>query len=102
MQPDPSKPSPLEITDDAQPSVPVFVCLVYVRTNEDSTVSGRVANWPDLAASGSSERDVLGKLVSEFKSEVAKRYAEKQEMPWLEPPPEPSEGEHVRSIPVHL
>lgn len=102
MQPDPNKPSPLPITGDAQTSVPVFVCLVYVQSNEDSTFSGRVANWPKLVASGSSEREVLSKLVREFKSEVAKRHAEQQELPWIEPPPEPLDGEQVRSIPIHL
>lgn len=102
MQPDPSKSSQLEITSAAQPNVPVFVCLVTIRNNEDGTVSGRVANWPGLEARGASEREVLAKLVREFKSEVAKHHEEQREMPWINPPQKPLAGEQVRSIPVHL
>ena len=47
-------------------------------------------------------RDVLGKLVREFKSWVSKMFAEGQEIPWIDPPGPPLENEQVRSVPVHL
>ena len=106
-QPNSDNPNSLGITGDSKPNVPVFVCLVYVHTREGSTVSGRVGNLAggdscDIRASGSSERDVLGKLVREFKSRVSKMFAEGQEIPWIDPPGPPLENEQVRSVPVHL
>ena len=100
--PNSDNPNSLGITGDSKPNVPVFVCLVYVHTREDSTVIGRVANLAGIEASGSSERDVLGKLVREFKSRVSKMFAEGQEIPWVDPQQPPLENEQVRSVPVHL
>ncbi len=107
MKPNPDKPNSLEITGGAKPNVPAFVCLVYVHSREDSTVVGRVANLAggdseEIRASGSSERDVLSKLVREFKSRVSEMSAEGQEIPWIDPPAPPLENEQVRSIPMHL
>jgi len=110
MQPNPAdsnNPTPLDITGTTQPSVPVFACLVYVQTNEDGTATGRVANLAseetgEIRASANSERDVLAKLTREFKSQVSKLLEAGQEIPWIDPPPAPSEDEQVRSIPAHL
>lgn len=92
----------LEITGDAKPNVPVFTCLIYVRTDDDGMVAGRVANLADLEASGSSERGVLGKLVGDFKLRVSKLLADGQEIPWIDPPLPQSENEQIRSVPMHL
>ncbi len=78
-----------------------------VRTNDDGTVTGRVANLAggdseEIRASGNSERDVLGKVTLEFKSRVFSMYEEGQEIPWIDPPHSPLENEQVRSVPVHL
>ena len=102
MRPNSDNPNSLGITGDPKPNVPVFACLVYVHTNEDGLVTGRVANLAGLEASGSSERDVLGKLTREFKSRVFKMFEEGQEIPWVDPPQPPLEAEQVRSVPVHL
>jgi len=56
MKPDPQEKRP--VTGDAVPNVPVFSCIIYIRQNEDRTVSGRVANLAGLNTSGTSERDV--------------------------------------------
>jgi len=93
-QPNSDKPNSLEITGGAKPNVPAFVCLVYVHTGEDAMVVGRVANLADrdscdIRASGSSEREVLSKLMREFKSRVSKLLAEGQEIPWIDPPEPP-------------
>ncbi|WP_428305066.1 hypothetical protein [Lacipirellula sp.] len=100
-------PKPLEITGDAKPAVPAFSCIIYVCKTADGSMSGRVANLAggeagEIAASGSSERDVLFKLTREFKSRVSKMHDEQQVMPWIDPPPPPLENEQIRHVPVHL
>ena len=107
MKPNPDSPNPLEITGDSKPNVPVFSCMVYVQTNEDGTVSGRVANLVgadsgEIRASGNSERDVLSKVTREFKTRVSKILEEGQEIPWIDPQQPPLENEQVRSVPLHL
>ena len=102
MKPNSDNPNSLEITGESKPNVPVFTCLVYVHKNEDGTVIGRVANLSGFEASGSSERDVLGKVTREFKSHVVKMFENRQEIPWIDPPQPPLENEQVRSIPMHL
>ena len=101
-QPNSDNPNPLGITGDSKPNVPVFACIVYVHQNEDSTMTGRVANLAGIEASGSSERDVLGKVTREFKSRVFEMFENSQEIPWVDPPQPPLENEQVRSVPVHL
>ncbi len=107
MKPNPDSPDSLEITGDSKPNVPTFACMVYVQTNEDGTVSGRVANLVcgdsgEIRASGNSERDVLGKIVREFKACVIKILEQGQEIPLIDPPHPPLENEQVRSVPMHL
>jgi len=101
-QPKPDNHNSLGITGDSKPDVPVFTCLVYVHKNDDGTVTGRVANLAGIEASGSSERDVLSRVTREFKSQVFKMFEEDQEIPWVDPPQPPVEGEQVRRVPVHL
>ncbi len=102
MQPNSDNPNSLGITGDSKPNVPVYTCLVYVHKNDDATVTGRVANLAGIDAKGSSERDVLGKVVREFKSQVFKMHEEGREIPWLVPPQPIKDNEQVRSVPVHL
>ena len=102
IQPNSDNQKSLGITGNSKPSVPVFACLVYVHKNDDGMVTGRVANLAGIEASGSSERDVLGKVTREFKSRVFKMFEEGQEIPWVDPPQPPLENEQVRTVPVHL
>ncbi len=107
MQPNPDNPNSLDITSDSKPNVPVFACIVYVHTNEDGTIDGRVANLAggdsgEIRASGNSERTVLGNITREFKARVLKILEESQEIPWIDPPQPPLENEQVRSVPLHL
>ena len=92
----------LEITGDSKPVVPAFTCLVYVHTNEDGTVVGRVANLAGIEARGASERFVLSKVTQAFKSQLLKFHEDGQDVPWIESPEPPSKNERVRSIPMHL
>lgn len=106
-QPTPDNPKQLNITSDAKPNVPSFACLVYVCHHDDGTVSARVANLAgadaaEIKASANSERDVLGKVVREFKSRVAQLLADEQEIPWIDPPATRDEHEQIRSVPMHL
>lgn len=96
-----SRPS-LEITGDSKPSVPVFTCLVYIRKNEDGTLTGRVANFEGIEASGTSERFVLGSVTREFKSRILKMVELGQDISLNDSPDPPNENELVRSIPMHL
>ena len=91
-----------QISGDVKPNVPVFTCLIYIRQNDDGTVAGRVANLAGIEASGSSERGALSKLVREFKTQVAMLHETGQQIPWIDPPPPPTEHEQIRSVPVHL
>ena len=92
----------LEITGDSKPVVPAFTCLVYVHTNEDGTVVGRVVNLAGIEARGASERFVLSKVTQAFKSQLLKFHEDGQDVPWVESPEPPSKNERVRSIPMHL
>jgi len=100
VQPDPDK--ALTVTGDAVPNAPVFSCTIYVRQNDDGTVSGRVANLAGLTASGASERDVLSRLSREFKTQVMGLHQDGKEIPWIDSPTPAESDERVRSIPVHL
>lgn len=92
----------LDITGDSQPSVLTYTCLVYVHTDEDGSVIGRVANLVGIESRGSSERFVLSKLTHAFKAQVMELHVAGQEIPWIEPPGPPAANERVRSIPMHL
>ena len=90
----------LDITN-ADPPVPAFTCLVYI-ANVDGKIAARVANLEGIEASGSSERDVLGKIVPAFKQRVAELISEGEEIPWIDPPEPLNDGEQKRLVPVHL
>ena len=83
--------------------VPVFNCIVIVSPRgPDGKVRARVANLPEIAAEGSSEREVLQQVVAEFKRIVGARHAAGQEIPWQDPPLRPEPAEQQRLIAVHL
>ncbi len=90
----------LDITNPDAP-VPAFTCLVYI-ANVDGKITARVANLEGIEASGSSERDVLGKIVPAFKKRVAELISGGEAIPWIDPPEPPRGGEQKRIVPVHL
>jgi len=102
MQPTSNNPNSLETTGDSKPAVPTFACIAYVRKQDDGTVAGRVVNLAGIEATGNAERDVLSKLVREFKSQVSKLHAEGRSIAWIDPLPPLLDGEQRRSIPMHL
>lgn len=96
--------NPLNLISEAELNpVPVFNCIVILEKPDDSgRRMGRVANLGGVTASGFSERDILTAIVKKFKAAVQEYTAAKQEIPWVEPPESPSDGEVQRFIPVHL
>ncbi len=92
----------LEIVDDGHPSVPVFDCHVILSpADADGVIRGRVSTLPEIATSGRNEREILRKLVADFKTAVGGYVNRGEAIPWtaseaLQP------GESQRWIPVHL
>ena len=87
--------------------VPSFLCVIFVRRDGEGQINARVANLlsPDgqpIAFQGSSEREVLGKVIPRFKQIIALLHASGDGIEWIDPVPEPSEGEQKRLVPVHL
>lgn len=80
--------------------VPVFNCVVYLR-RADNQVHARVANLAGLECAARDERTAISTLVREFKEVVSQRHREGT-LQLIDPPPEASEGEEIRLIPVHL
>ena len=81
--------------------VPAFLCIVYVST-EGGHYRGRVANLAGIEGTGSSEQNLLGKIVPLFKRTVADFHQRGEAIPWITPLPAPEPAETKRFIPVHL
>ncbi len=92
---------PLQVTGDARPNVPAFACQLYVRHNDDGTVTGRVANLSGIEITAGTERDVLVRASREFKRQVTQMLADDKEIPWIDPILPAQPDEKVRSIPLH-
>jgi hypothetical protein len=90
-----------EITSPTGADVPAFTCIVYV-SRADGNVSARVANLDGIQATAASEREVLAKVIPEFKKRVSELHSGGTEIPWIDPPKSPLEGEQKRIVPVHL
>lgn len=82
--------------------VPVFDCRVYLSPpDEQGQITARVANLPEITCRAGNERDLLRKVVTEFKAAVA-RYHAAGHVPLVADPPPPEPGEQQRWLPVHL
>ncbi len=83
-------------------NVPVFNCIVHVLRDSSGNVVGRVANLSDLVCTAATERDVLAKVVKEFKQRLTQVKSEGKAILWIEPPSPKEANEQTRLIPVHL
>ncbi|MBL8812835.1 MAG: hypothetical protein JNM43_21900 [Planctomycetaceae bacterium] len=84
-------------------TVPVFNCLVILRTSDDGRkLHGRVANLAGMTAESWSERELLMQLTRRFKDHLQTSLKNEQPVAWIDPPEEPQAGEQLRYIPVHL
>jgi hypothetical protein len=90
-----------EITSPTGADVPAFTCIVYV-SRANGEVSARVANLDGIQAAAASERAVLAKVIPAFKKRVSDLLSGGEEIPWIDPPETPLEGEQKRIVPVHL
>lgn len=81
--------------------VPVYNVVIFVKY-ADGGVEARVANLPDLQFRGSSEPTVLKQVVTQLKQRLAEWHAAGEKIPWIDPIPEPADGEQQRWVPVHL
>ena len=84
------------------PNVPTFTCLVYLSQDESGATIARVANLDSLQATAATPRDAMARVCREFKQRVRSAYAAGETIAWIDPPVEPTPGEQIRSIPVHL
>ena len=99
--PDDANSPRLPLNGDTFANVPTFTCLVYV-TETDSSVSARVANLELPTCEGSSEREVLSKIIPLFKQRVQELLTSNQSIEWIDPPAALEPGEQKRIVPVHL
>ena len=83
-------------------NIPVFNCIVHVLRDSTGNVSARVANLSGIVCTASTERDVLTKIVKEFKQVVRELSEKGSEIPWIDPPSTKGPNEQTRFIPVHL
>lgn len=83
-------------------NTPVFNCIVHVLRDSSGNVIARVANLPGIVCTASTERDVLTKIVKEFKQVVRELSEIGSEIPWIDPPSTKGPEEQTRFIPVHL
>ncbi len=105
---DPSQPNPAPSPAGKKHGVPlgpvpVFNCIININPRgADGLVQARVANLPELTAEGASEREVLQRLVADFKRIVSERHAAGQPIDWQDPPLPPEPGEQQRLVAIHL
>jgi len=83
-------------------SVPVFNCIVHVLRDGGGSVTARCANLPNLSYTAATEREVLSKVVTEFKRRTREQYEDGTAIEWIEPPSPKTAEEQTRLIPVHL
>ncbi|KAA5541125.1 hypothetical protein FYK55_18830 [Roseiconus nitratireducens] len=87
--------------DSGDVPVPAFRCVVYV-SREGAQFKGRVANLPGIEATGNDQRELLGRIVPQFKSAVSQSLADGNQPAWIDPPMEKLPSEQKLFLPVHL
>ena len=100
LNPGPSADLPL--SGDGTMPVPVYDCHVILAPPDgEGVIHGRVTTLPEITARGKMERDVLQRIVKDFKAALI-GYRERGEVvPWRQAE-QPRDGETQRWIPVHL
>ena len=83
--------------------VPVFDCHVILSPpNDKGVIIGRVSSLEGIVAEANNERDLLRKIVDQFKATIQRYHNQGQPIPWRDPAEKASAGEQERWIPVHL
>lgn len=82
--------------------VPVYDChVILAPPDEQGVIYARVTTLPDITASGRTERDVLQRIVADFKAALIGYRDRGEAVPWREAET-PSDGEVQRWVPVHV
>jgi len=97
-----SEPHPAMGLRNVSQNVPVFNCIVHVARDADGSITARCANLPELSCTGMTEREVLSKVVNEFKRRTRQFTENGTVIPWIDPPYSRAAEEQTRLIPVHL
>lgn len=93
---------PLPVAGDASIPVPVYDCHVILsRPDEEGVMHARVSTLPGITASGRTEREILRRIVADFKSALIAYRERGEPVPWRQAQ-RPAEGEMQRWVPVHL
>ena len=100
-RPSPSGDAELPIDASATPPPPAFGCIVYFCVR-DGVYRGRVANLAGIQETGSSQRELLGKIVRRFQSEISGSLNAGTDPNWIDPLPAKNEDEQKLFLPVHL
>jgi len=92
----------LPLSGDGTMPVPVYDCHVILSSADaDGVIHGRVTTLPEITAHGKTERDVLQRIVADFKAALIGYRERGETVPWREAE-KPAEGETQRWVPVHL
>ena len=84
-------------------SVPVYTCHVLVSgPSEQVEYRVSVTSLPGFTATVGNERELLTRLVEQFKRCIIEHRQQGQPVPWIEAPERPANDERQRWIPVHL
>ena len=95
-------PGDLPVAGDGVMPVPVYDCHVILSPGDaEGVIHARVTTLPEITASGKVERDVLQRIVTDFKAALIKYRERGEPIPWQEPT-KPGDGETQRFVPVHL
>ena len=87
----------------ATPPVPVYDCHVILSPPDSAgMIHARVSSLPEITATGTTEREVLRRIVTAFKAAILRYRASGQAIPWSPSPDTPGPGESQRWVPVHL
>jgi hypothetical protein len=83
--------------------VPVFNCIVNLSpAGQGGAVRAQVANLPEIVIEAPTEREVLQRVVAEFKRIVGGRHAAGEPIGWTDPALPPEADQQQRLIAVHL
>ncbi len=94
--------TPRSLPTAAPADVPTFGCVVYVSTLPDGRKKGRVANIAGIEHTAGTEREVLQRIVPDFKKRVSDCLAAGDSIPWIDPILAIDPNEQKRFLPVHL
>ena len=87
--------------DSGEAPVPAFGCIVYFCCDR-GVYQGRVANLAGIQVQASSQREMLGQIVTQFKGAVAACLAQGRVPDWIDPPEPKRDDESKLFLPVHL